>query len=142
MSARCAVCLASFQKGDPLSYRDFYVVHRRCLQGAIAKESELRNLTAAKEVLEAQVAQANKNARATMDHAQQIEARVFTENQAVHARVSQLEAELARERSARAAAEAALELIRRLPADTTPEKEISKPDQDASVVRFGLLELD
>lgn len=138
---RCAVCLASFQKGDPLSYRDVYVVHRYCVQGEIAKESELRVVRAAKESLELALTQANKNARAAIDHAQQIEARVFSDNTSVHARVSTLETELATERTRRSAAEAALELSRRLP--STPEKEISQStDQDASVVRFGLLELD
>lgn len=139
--ARCAVCFGTFQNGDKTLFRDIYIVHRACVNGPIAKESELRDARSQIAAMENQVAQANKNARASVDHAQQIEARVFRDNAAVHARVSDLEAELARERSRRAAAEATLELVRLSP-QAPAKEEISAPEEDASKIRFGLLELE
>lgn len=146
--ARCAVCLGEFQNGEPGPlFKDEYIVHRACASGTPLIRSELASSRAARDALLRQLEQAQKSARAVMDRAHEIEARVFNENASVHARVTELEQALAAERSLRTTLEAELDLLRRRAAVANsapaPQEEITTPEpQDDFVVRSSLLELD
>lgn len=136
---RCAGCHRELvHRVDQIAYRDEFVFHRACLSLPAKVVTQLENAAIAVDTAEQRLAQANKNARAMIDRAHEIEKRATETSASTLARLADLELELARERSRRAALEAELEIANRLPR----EDPIPTPEKDALIVRASLLELD